>query len=294
MKRGLDWYRREPQAIRMAIKAGGGAVDSHGQRIPMTTAQAAVYSLVIDLIYENGGEFPNNPGDISSHFADMGKAKARAVIAELVDMGKLSIRDGMLHQKRAENEAQTRRNLSETRSEAGRLGGVNSGISRRKAKEINDKSEANASTKPEAEREGEREGSGGGSAREANDYDAILLALGLDATRMEPKWLSSENQHTVAQWRALPLSQEEILDELSTVMRGRTGPPSTLAYFTKAMQRRAGLKAAPPLTPIAPHEPQGGTTHGRRHEAAGSTRTQRVIDGAVAAARARRAGVVSW
>lgn len=85
MKRGLDWYKREPQAIRMAMMAAR-----------MTTEQAAVYSLVIDLIYEGGGETPNEPQHIAAHFSDMGSAKARRILASLIDMGKLFVIEGML------------------------------------------------------------------------------------------------------------------------------------------------------------------------------------------------------
>lgn len=85
MRRGLDWYRRDPVAIRMAIMAAR-----------MTAAQAAVYSLVIDLIYEGGGETPNEPQHIAAHFSDMGTAKARRTIEDLIAMGKLFVVGTML------------------------------------------------------------------------------------------------------------------------------------------------------------------------------------------------------
>lgn len=146
MKRGLEWYKREPQAIRMAIMAAR-----------MTAAQAAIYNLVIDLIYEGGGETPNEPQHIAAHFSDIGTAKARTTISELIAMGKLFVVGSMLHEKRAENQAKTRRKLSETRAEIGRIGGVSSGVSRAKTNDNNDMSEANASSKHEAERERDRE-----------------------------------------------------------------------------------------------------------------------------------------
>ncbi|MFO1144670.1 MAG: hypothetical protein U1E59_20300 [Amaricoccus sp.] len=147
MKRGLEWYKRDPQAIRMAIMAAR-----------MTVAQAAVYSLIIDLIYEGGGETPNQPQHVAAHFADIGAAKARRTIEELIGMGKLFLVDGMLHEKRAETEAKTCEKLRENRAEFGRKGGISSGFSRTIARENNDIREAKASSKNEADKDRDIEG----------------------------------------------------------------------------------------------------------------------------------------
>jgi hypothetical protein len=123
----------------------------------MTERQIAVYTVIIDLIYDHGGETPDDPKHISSYFADMGTASARNTIQQLVDMGKVYRIGDMLHQKRAENEAKTREKLSETRAKVGRLGGVSSGFSRRAGNDNNNISEASALSKHEAEKEKIRE-----------------------------------------------------------------------------------------------------------------------------------------
>jgi uncharacterized protein YdaU (DUF1376 family) len=146
MKRGLDWYKREPAAVVDAIRAAR-----------MTDSQAAVYNLVLDLLYMTGGEQPNDPRYIAAHFSNVGPAKARKTIDELVGMGKLSLVGDMLHQKRAENEAKTRRERSEKCAVSGRLGGIQSGVSRRNSNEINDTHEANASSETSAEKREIRE-----------------------------------------------------------------------------------------------------------------------------------------
>ena len=153
MKRGLDWYRREQRAILDAIRAAR-----------MTDRQAAIYNIVIDLIYDGGGETPDDPKHIASYLSNVGQAACRATIEQLVDMGKLTRVGDMLHQKRAENEAKTRQNLRETRAETGRLGGISSGKSRRETNKNKDLSEANASSKNEAEKEKRREESKIGSS----------------------------------------------------------------------------------------------------------------------------------
>lgn len=56
----------------------------------------------------------------------------------------------------------------------------------------------------------------------------------------------------VSRWKAdLGLTDEEILANVREQAAGKPdGPPSRLSYFTKGLQRFAGLKARGPLTPI--------------------------------------------
>lgn len=280
MKRGLEWYKREPAAFLDACRAA-----------QMTAVQVAVYAVVIDLLYLTGGETPNDPRYIAAHLSDVGPAKVRATIEQLVAMGKLTVNDGMLHQKRAENEAQTRRNLSVIKSDAGRFGGIRSGISRRKANEINETAEADASSKTEAEeRRGEKEEEEE-CARESDApdlYTRVLVAVGLNPSDILPTyWLPPGAIVHVESWRNIgPAGLTD--DDIEAVARGsRNGraPPNGPLALDRAMARFAGQKAAPPLQPIAP---EGGTTHGRRASPADPDRTQRVIDGAVARFRAGR------
>lgn len=146
MRRGLDWYKREQRAILESIRSAR-----------MTDRQAAIYNIILDLIYDGGGETPDDPKHISGYLSNVGTAAARATIQQLVDMGKVFRVGGNLHQKRAETEAKTRRKLSETRAEIGRKGGISSGNARTKSRENNDVAEANASSKREAEKEREKE-----------------------------------------------------------------------------------------------------------------------------------------
>lgn len=102
---------------------------------------------------------------------------------------------------------------------------------------------------------------GGGSAcvraREdeppQDDHEEILIAAGIDPSKdVTGKWSSSTALHEVEQWRSLGLSQQEIVATVSEVARQREGPPGSLKYFREAMQRFAGLKHAPKISPVAP------------------------------------------
>jgi len=124
MRRGLEWYKREPRAFLDGCRAAR-----------LTERQFAVYTIIIDLIYDHGGETPDDPKHIASYLSDLGTAAVRNAVQQLVDMGKVFRVGDMPHQERAENQAQTREKLSETRANVGRLGGVSSGNSRRLTKE---------------------------------------------------------------------------------------------------------------------------------------------------------------
>lgn len=262
MKRGLEWYKREPQAIRMAMMAGRV---ENGERVPMTTAQAAVYSLVIDLIYEGGGETPNEPQHIAAHFSDMGKAKARTVIAELVAMGKLFLVEGMLHEKRAEIQAKSRRKLSETCAESGRKGGVSSGISRRDRNQINSIPEAVASENAKLEREKERE-------EDDEDPREPLLDRVLTAAGMNPNdiptawWMPHLAERHIAGWKdVLRLTDDQIVRVVTENRRRFSGqPPDRPSAFDRDMRRFAEALASPPPIPLQPAPAPEGPDHARR------------------------------
>ncbi len=131
MKTGLGWYKRKPTAFLGGVQG-------------LTAPEIAVYAVVIELIYQHGGAIHNDPKWISGWIKDMGSSAARNTISALVARGKLFTTDaGEIHNKPAENELKTTENLSETRAEVGRKGGINSGKSRNESKEINAVAEAN-------------------------------------------------------------------------------------------------------------------------------------------------------
>lgn len=146
MDRGLDWYKRDPRSM---IDAKRAANDSNG----MTMAQAAVYDLVTDLIYEGAGETPNNPKYFASHFSDMSTRAARLSVEFLLGIGKLETNEkGFLSNSRAKVEAKARQTLSETRANAGQKGGKKTASNIKKRNEINETGQANAVSKTAPEK----------------------------------------------------------------------------------------------------------------------------------------------
>lgn len=127
MKRGLPWYQRAPRAMLDAKRAA-----------KLTIIQAAVYDLVLDLIYDGGGETPNDPAYIAAHLSDLTRTKAERAVSDLIGMGKLHLSDGMLTNDRATVECGKSQKLSEIRAEIGQKGGQISARKKAKALENND------------------------------------------------------------------------------------------------------------------------------------------------------------
>lgn len=119
----------------------------------MSAREHAVFSVVLDLIYQHGGSVNNDPAWFAGWISDMGAAAVRATILALVNRGKLTLEDGQLSNNRAKNQAKTKENLSENRAKIGKKGGISSGVSRRGDNENNDLSEAIASPREDKIRE---------------------------------------------------------------------------------------------------------------------------------------------
>lgn len=83
MRHGADWYKREPTAYLGGVQG-------------MTAREHAVYSIILDLIYQHGGSVNNDPAWFAGWISDMGASAVRVTIAGLVSRGKLTLEDGQL------------------------------------------------------------------------------------------------------------------------------------------------------------------------------------------------------
>ena len=127
MLRGADWYKREPRTMLDAKRAA-----------KMTALQAAIYDIVLDLIYEGAGETPNDPAYFAVHLSGVAADQAAAAVADLVAMGKLTVQGDKLSNPRARREAKSKKSLIDARRRAGKRGGKKSGEARRSLKDNED------------------------------------------------------------------------------------------------------------------------------------------------------------
>jgi len=138
---GLDWYKRQPVAYLGDVQG-------------LTSKEHAVYSIVIDLIYQHGGTINNDPKWIAGWIKDMGSSAVRKALASLDANTNITITitDGEITQNRAKTEAKLKQNQSETAAKHGKKGGEKTAELRRQANEINTLDLADAENESLAEK----------------------------------------------------------------------------------------------------------------------------------------------
>lgn len=110
MRIGTLWYPRLPTSYLGGVQG-------------MSRNEHAVYSVVLELIYQNRGSANNDPSWIAGWISDMGSAAVRKAIASLVEKDKLIVEGDKLTEKTAKKHYETKENLSEKRAVSGRIGG---------------------------------------------------------------------------------------------------------------------------------------------------------------------------
>lgn len=193
--------------------------------------------------------------------------KAKRLLSELIETGEITVEDGLIVNQRAVEDASTYSELRVERQLAGRQGGIESGKSRAKALKNNNPSEALGSTIKKRKEKKEYIGGDDAGARDPDpppeiqnqptDREQILTAIGADPISgligLNGKQIGRmADMQEARRWRDdLGLNLNEVLSVIDDVMSRKTdGPPGTFSYFTAAMQRHAGEKAKPKLTPI--------------------------------------------
>lgn len=270
----------------------------------LSDAEFKVYTLLLIRMYEKEGPLPRNDELLATFCAPMRVATFTKALDRLIRIEKIDVLDdGTLFNAVASREITWRTGVRE----AGRKGWKKSAANRAAMKsssapdEIENVSENFLAVKTEEkqgepsstlaiglnqkEEEEEEEyigGGGGARASEPDFHDRILLAAKVDPTKdVAAKWHSSEALWAVERWLTdLALTGDQIIHEIDSVMRGRTGPPGSLAYFNPAMERAAGRKLAAPLTPSLQPE---GVSHGR--PTARASRSTEAVDAFIAGAR---------
>ena len=118
----------------------------------LTLEQEAAYHRVVSQIRLYERPFRHNLRVLSGLWR-CNERKAKRLLQELIDAGKLTVEDGFIIDEKAVDDASKLRQSRVDKQSAGRLGGIKSGKSRRKSLESNDTGEAPASTREEKRRE---------------------------------------------------------------------------------------------------------------------------------------------
>lgn len=255
MKHGSEWYKREPTAYLGGVQG-------------LSTKQHAVYSVILDLIYQHGGSINDDPKWISGWFSDMGSAAVRRTIEDLIDLGKLHREGDQLTNLRAKNEAKTREKLRENRQETGRKGGVSSAKLRASNNENNNLDQPIGSPREEKRREeatttvpksgDPRETDPppeAAAARETKSempiddlYAEVLAAVGHRGASLPAHWMPPAAQLHVSRWRTdLGLTDAQIIFTARESRKRHDEAPNGPKALDRVMANVAAQLTAPRL-----------------------------------------------
>lgn len=275
----MKFYKRDP------AKALAGMAE-------LTLQERGAYNTIIDTLYDRDGYLPDDD-EVMRRIMGCHGNEWRAVKKKLLDKHKIWTVDGVWHAKRVDDTLDEAARFSESQRKSAANRWETARKHAGKRPETADKS------LPYSEKDQQKQqspdarefmpytptptiqNSGRHDARARTDIpfyecedesllDRVIAAAGIDISkeRNPARWLGSEPRYEVDRWVALGLTDAEIVETIAEVMSGRgQGPPKTLAYFREPMQRRAGLKGLPALTPIAGGKPDGKSARERRAEA---------------------------
>lgn len=194
--------------------------------------------------------------------------KAKRILQELIDAGKVHIEDGKIINEKAVEAASNLRRLRADRASAGSRGGIESGKSRAKALENKETGEAIASTREEKRREEKSVVACAGAKPEnppssQTTRERLLAAIGADpiSGMMGPNGAMLGRQsdmQTAAGWADLGLTIDQqcrIIGERMANARAKAPHfvPRSFAYFTGAMQDAVSARST---AGSAPRKPQ--------------------------------------
>jgi len=134
-----EWYKFEP----LAWDRG---TDN------LSLEQEAAFLRVCNAIYASDQPIAENYRVLGGLWR-CNERKSKRLLSELIDAGKLTIVDGLIHNERAVYDVSIRRELRVKRQSAGVRGGIESGKSRAKALKNNNTTQASGSTREEKRRE---------------------------------------------------------------------------------------------------------------------------------------------
>lgn len=230
----------------------------HGVR-GLGPREVGVYTMLLCKIYEDGEPIEYHVRRLST-YCGMTQKTFEAVVATLVDLGKIQVVAGRLTNARAEAEIASRETDLKNASKAGKAS-----AEKRQQKQRNDATPVQQPSnnkdidtdidKNDGDDTREREASQ--LPADATDRERILSVIGVDPvsglTGRGGQMLGKPSDMVVAaRWLALPgMNIDRVCEVIRSVMaQKRDGAPSSFAYFDRSMQEFSGQLSLPPLEPV--------------------------------------------
>lgn len=201
------------------------------------------YRLLIDLIYQHGGDLTDDPRFIAGHLGCSVRAW-NGYRAELIARGKISCQNGIISNFRADKELEILGSFQEKQRKNRSHPNKNNNLSDTMVSPKRDHTD----TDTEKEEEG-------ACAREA--FFAQIRAAA-NVTRMTPYWASSSLADAVARWEALGLTEEQIVKAAAESRTKNPDQPDGPKALDRWMEGTAKSQASTSTAPAK--EPKHGRT----------------------------------
>jgi uncharacterized protein YdaU (DUF1376 family) len=218
----LPWYKRYGQNFVFGT-------------IGMSLELRGAYSILLDLIYDRNGPIEDDPA-FFKRVMGTNRSKWERIRDELIDLGKITLEDGMISNAKAEKEIAKRAEFSEERAESGRKGGRKLPETEQKVAEKLPETEQKLSKKPPET---------ASETKENNDLDEAQLAhieLEEDIELEEPPVIPLEDQFE-EWWNAFPRGRKRAKGraqkKYTSIINSGRAPPDVL--LRGAMRLAAAL-----------------------------------------------------
>lgn len=223
----------------------------------LTLEQEAAYHRVVGMIRLYERPLKHNLRVLGGMWR-CNERKAKRLLDELVEAGKLTLEDGFIVDEKAVKDASNLRRARVHKQSAGRRGGIESGKSRRKPLENNETGEADASTIEENRREEEGDSrfdksnppppSAAAAARDLEDLiGKVAAAVGITAP--PAAWSGLKAKAALSRWLKAGLDPGEILRRAAASRAVHPEPPATPQALDSFMRASVPAQTTTPSTP---------------------------------------------
>lgn len=255
----------------------------------LSAQEVGLYTMLLARIYEENGPVEYHPLRLST-YCGMREATFVKTLEKLLALGKITLRDGMLSNGRAEEEISNRSHDLKNASKAGKASAEKRQQNQRQDATRVQQAFNHTDTDTDTDKRVVVVSAQARDDAELTYREKLLHAAGIDPRKTitpGPKAPGSELDMIEARkWLNDSRfgGEDEIVQMVASIRSGMRDPPSTLRYFTKPLLAFATAKTA--SLPASPSEVTHDRQPARDHrEAAAADRLRREID---VAARMRR------
>lgn len=263
-KNGLPYYKRYPR-------------DFIEGTIGMPFELKGAYSVLLDLIYMQGGELPDDSRYISG-LMGLSVRKWNSIRKDLIEMGKIQVNGEFLTNYRAIIELESLGKLQDKQRENRSRPNKNKDLQKPRFDHTEPEPDTESNTATASLHDSARDAAAGGGRMSENPadfddvpatdrapqarpgemsidqlYDEVLAAAGLRGGRLPSHWIPPGATNRIMRWRTeLGLTDAQIIETVRENRKHHDSAPNRPSAYDRPMADLSSEVKAPPLKPAAP------------------------------------------